>query len=327
MVSRVKNDTHWGFVSGRISALESHFMQRDFFLNLINQERIDDLVPHLQETFLRDCLTPGTVWADFSDLSDKCFSEILLSLRNDCPSNPPVDLFLIKNDYLNLKNALVRKPEYPFAGISLSPEQLNAIAGGDLSELPRTVQDVESGLSLETGIDTENMDIILDGAYLRHLPELASAINSNLISDYVRFRVLTHVIIILWRAAKKGLSAKKYLQYLLPLGELNPLLSELVLSPSPETWIPLVGGEVADLILQALKAPGDEQIASFELHAHNYLIGLAKEGKPQTAGPERVFSFLAGLSGEMQNLKLVINGRINRIEQKVLKGRLRECYV
>jgi V/A-type H+-transporting ATPase subunit C len=47
----------------------------------------------------------------------------------------------------------------------------------------------------------------------------------------------------------------------------------------------------------------------------------------QTAGPERVFAFLIGLQAEMQNMKLVVNGKLNRIDQTLLRQRLREGYV
>jgi len=106
MVPRIKNNMRWGFVSGRISVLEGKLLPREFFLNLIAQEHLGDLIQHLQDTFLRDYLTPGTVWDDFSDICDRCFYEMALSLKGDAPSSLPVDLFLLQGDYLNLKAAL-----------------------------------------------------------------------------------------------------------------------------------------------------------------------------------------------------------------------------
>ena len=47
MVSKIPNIPQWGFVSGRISVLEARFLPREFFMNMISQERIEDIVPYL----------------------------------------------------------------------------------------------------------------------------------------------------------------------------------------------------------------------------------------------------------------------------------------
>jgi len=67
-------------------------------------------------------------------------------------------------------------------------------------------------------------------------------------------------------------------------------------------------------------------VGRFELSAGNHLTRIAKEGRMQTAGPERVFSFLAGLHVEMQNIRLVVCGLLSRVAPDALRNRLRECY-
>ncbi len=59
----------------------------------------------------------------------------------------------------------------------------------------------------------------------------------------------------------------------------------------------------------------------------NYLLDTIKLAKYITFGPERVFGYLCGLDVETYNLKLVIGGKINKIERRLLKDRLRNCYV
>ena len=71
----------------------------------------------------------------------------------------------------------------------------------------------------------------------------------------------------------------------------------------------------------------DDQISGFELRITHHLTRIAGNAKMQTAGPERVFAFLVGLQAETQNMKLVVNGRLNRIDQTLLRQRLREGYV
>jgi V/A-type H+-transporting ATPase subunit C len=97
--------------------------------------------------------------------------------------------------------------------------------------------------------------------------------------------------------------------------------------PNIESWPSVLGGTIGDLLSESLELPLDDQISGFEHRSINHLTQIASNAKMQTAGPERVFSFLVGLQVEIQNLKLVVNGRLNRIDRTLLRQRLREGYV
>ncbi len=328
MISRLPNVPQWGFVSGRISSLEAYFLPREFFTGIIIQERIDDVIPHLQDTFLRDYLAPTMVWGDFSALSDRCFYDIAISIRSDCPSSIPADIFLLQGDYLNLSSAFSGETRFPFPVGILSHEKLSAIAHGDFADLPKPV--VEAGGFGEGGVCEVFPGVInafLDGAYLRHLLTLAQGLGSEMIREYVHDKVLAAIVIILWRAVKQGIPMKRYQQYLLALDEFTEVIAELAGMQNPETWQSAIGGRIGDLFAESIELEMDDQISDFDLRVTNHLTGIARNGKLQTAGPERVFAFLSGLLVEMQNLKLVVTGKLNRIDQGVLKQRLKDCYV
>jgi vacuolar-type H+-ATPase subunit C/Vma6 len=104
-------------------------------------------------------------------------------------------------------------------------------------------------------------------------------------------------------------------------------VTELAGMPNVDGWPSVVGGAVGEILTESLELPGDEQISGFELKVTSHLTRIARSGKMQTAGPERVFAFLVGLQAEIQNMKLVVNGRLNHIDQILLKQRLREGYV
>jgi V/A-type H+-transporting ATPase subunit C len=283
---------------------------------------------YLQDTFLRDYLTPGTAWADFSDICDRCFYDMALSLKGDAPSSLPVDLFLLQGDYLNLKAALTGSSDFPFHFGLLSQEKLVPIREGEQGDLPLSLRESETGIAGESGkMDAAILEILLDGAYLRHLLSIAQQLKSELVSMYVSDRVLSYIIIILWRALKQQQSLRRYQQYLLPLGDVTPVVMELSGMPSTENWPSVVGGEVGDILSEAVRLAEDEQIPGFELKVANHLTQIARDGKMQTAGPERVFAFLVGLQAELQNTKLVVMGRLNRIDPTLLRQRLREGYV
>ncbi|OPX93450.1 MAG: V-type ATP synthase subunit C [Syntrophorhabdus sp. PtaB.Bin006] len=326
-IRRIKNHPGWGFVCGRISALEGKLLSRDFFQSLVAMTHYDDILQHLQDSFLREYLVPGAPWEDFTALADRCFYDLAVSLRRESPSPAPVNLFLCQGDYLNLKNALSGLKDFPFLPGEVSLESIQAIAGGNLADLPLAFHETVSTTGTEASEIVRTVtDIVVDGAYLRHLLFVAGQIDSPLVRACIRDRVLTRTISVLWRALRQGRFLKLYRQYFLPLGEYSPTVDEMIDIGNPDDWAAVVGGEVGDILGEALQWPYTEQVSRFELLGVNHCIRLAADGRLQTAGPERVFAFLTGLHSEMQNLKLAVSGRLNRIEPTLLKERLREVY-
>jgi vacuolar-type H+-ATPase subunit C/Vma6 len=317
----------WGFVCGRISVLEGRLVDKDFLLNLIRKERIDDIVVALQETLLRDYLAPGSAWSDFSALTDQCFYDQVISLRSDSPSPSTADLFLLPGDYLNLKNALTGQAEYPFSPALLSLDNVGAVAHRNLSDLPASfLGTMESLLGASGEVDESTVDVRLDGAYLRHLLAMGDELAVPLVAECVREGVLAYAVVVLWRAVRLGRNLRACVQELLPLGDLTPLLTELAGASESKTWPGVLGGPLGDLLAQALETAEDEQIPGFELFASNHVMSLAREGHGQVAGPERVFSFLYEIMTEMRNLKLAVCGRAARVDPELLRVRLRDGY-
>ncbi len=328
MVPKIKNNMRWGFVSGRISVLEGRLLPREFFLNLIAQEHFQDLLQHLQETFLKEYLSPAAVWEDFTGLCDRCFHEMALSIKGDCPSSLPADFFLLQGDYLNLKSALTGSTDFQFPFGLIPQEKLLNIGLGDRADLPGSLQRSDVRAPGEPDeMDPEVLDIFLDGAYLRNLLSIARELKSAFVSAYIRDRVLSYVVIALWRALKQQRPLRRYEQYLLPLDDFTSIVTELCGLPNIESWPSVLEGTIGNVLSESLEMPQGDQISDFEFRIANHLTRVTGQAKIQTAGPERVFSFLVGFQAEIQNLKLVVNGRLNRIDRALLRQRLREGYV
>ena len=317
----------WGFVCGRIGVLEARLVGRDFFLTLLAEEHVEDVVPHLEDTFVREHLEPGSAWQDLTAVVDRCFYDLAVSIREDSPSPVPANLFLLQGDYLNIRDALAGAAEFAFPPGLLTLETVAAVANGDVADLPSPLREAARDLSGEAADHGPTAwDIALDGAYLRHLLVLSEQLQAPLVTVCIREKVLAQAVAALWRAWRQKRSMKLYERWFLPLGGYEAVLSELMATANFDAWPAIVGGELGDLLAEAAKRPEDEQVSQFELLATNYLVRLAKDGQLQTAGPDRVFSFLVGLYQEMQNIKLVVCGRLSRIDPVVLRPRVRECY-
>jgi V/A-type H+/Na+-transporting ATPase subunit C len=320
----IKNRPEWGFVCGRISALEGKLLSKEFYPSILEMTHTEDIFQHLQGTFIESYLDPGIPWEDFSAVADRCFYDLAVSIRKDSSSPVPADLFLIKNDYLNIKYALSGMEGVPFLPATISEHIVYSILDRDYSDLPAPFRERITGAAIDINeLDKTVSDVFVDGAYLRHMLDLAAQIDSPLIRVLVRELVVGHTVSALWRVLRQGRDLKTIVDYIVPIGEENSLVFELSDMPDPAAWPDIIGGEIGDLFSRALQMPFEEQVSTFDLKVTNLVLHMAAYAHFETSGPERVFDFLMALEAEMQNLKLVVTGKINRIDAGSLGARLR----
>jgi len=330
-VIRLSEEQHdWGFASGRVSVLEGRLVSTEFFQALVAIDQSDDLLHRLQETQMREYLAPGATWEDWSAITDTYFCDHVASLRKDCPEPTVSDLFSLSNDYINLKRALLNLGSYPMACGAFTEGLLASVAAGNLGALPREVREPLTQFGGGFAADPNTrlaLDIVLDGAYLRQALALGGKLGVPLIQSWLGEMTLARAVVALWRAARGGVNLRLYQQHFLPVAEHNAVLNELITSGEPHNWGPIIPGEIGDLWEEAQQLDEDEQIMRFGVLMYNRLTVIARRGRLQTMGPERVFGYLWGLLVEIYNLKLIINGRLNGIDSDLLRRRLREAYV
>jgi len=330
VVLLTKNQHRWGFACGRVSVLEGRLMPLDFFVSLVALERPEDLLHRLQDTPLRESLIPGAAtWEDWSTIVDTYVYRHVIEVRRNSPDPALTDLFLLAQDYLNLKRAVLNAGSYPFLSGVFSEERLAEVAGGNSALLPQDLRRALASLSTSSAGEGGAFltDVVLDGAYLRHVMDLAAKLDVPHITACVDLMVLARAVVVAWRAIRAGQSVRFYQQHFLPLGKHTGVMTGLLASADPQAWGAMLPVALADPLVQAQQEYDEEQVIRFEQLAANAVTRMARHAKLQTMGPERVFGFLWGLLVEAYNFKLVIRGRLNRIDAEMLKRRLRECYV
>ena len=126
---------------------------------------------------------------------------------------------------------------------------------------------------------------------------LGDELGIPLIRSWLSDMTLARGAVALWRAARIGTNLRLYQQYFLPVGEHTAVLSEMIASGDPQNWGAIIPGEIGDLWQEAQQVEEDEQIMRFGVLMYNRLTGIARRGRLQTMGPERVFGYLWGLLG------------------------------
>ncbi|HOK88582.1 MAG TPA: V-type ATPase subunit [Candidatus Hydrogenedentes bacterium] len=321
----------WGFVCGQVAVLEGGLLPRDFFHALAGVERQEDLLHRLQDTPLREYVTPGAGWEEWNDVVDRHFHQQMREVRANSPVDTLSAMFLLAGDYLNLKRAVLGRHEFPFEKSLFSEERLHAAAAGDYALLPAETRVALTRLGGSTADPAQvraQVDLVLDGAYLRHMQRLADEMAVPLIAAYVSDFTLAKGVALLLRLHGQGLlQARQVEDLFLPVGEHTHVLRSLAGAGEPKNWASIVPGPLGDAFRAVLEQPEDQWAAQFELLAANHLMRYARQGKLQTMGPERVAAYFVGFRAQAYNFKLVVSGRFNGLDPEVIRRRLRECYV
>lgn len=282
----------------------------------------------LQDTPLREFVVSGSAFQDWSGIIDRYFHELVMSIRKDCPNPAIANLFILRDDYQNLKIAVTGQNTYPFPSATLDPEKLAGVSGGDASHMPSPFREAAATAlaSVEETGNRQTIDVVLDAAYLRHVLALHETTKAPLVQAYIEDFVLSHALVTLWRRHKAGVPAKALQRYFLPMGSLTSTLNGIINAGDPSNWPDVVRGRLGALLRQANEEEGVDPARRFEDLSTNHLVAITQRGQGQVSGPERVLAYLRTLASEAHNLKLIVCGRLSRIEPEGLKRRMRVAH-
>lgn len=328
MIALTPFNPDWGFVCGRVSTLEARLLTTEFFNTMVSHPKLEDVMRQLQDTPLRDFAVSGADFQDWSGIIDQYFHDLVKSIRKDCPNPAIANLFILRDDYQNLKIAVTGQNTYPFPSATLEPEKLAGVSGGDASHLPSPFREAASAAlaSVEETRNQQMVDVVLDAAYLRHILSLRETTKSELVRTYIEDFVLSHALVAIWRRYETGVSAKAIQRYLIPMGNLTSTLSAVLSAGEPSNWPDVVRGSVGELLRQAMELDEGDAARRFEDLSTNHLVAITQRGQGQVSGPERVLAYLRTLASEAHNLKLIVCGRLSRIEPDNLKRRMRVAH-
>ena len=180
------------------------------------------------------------------------------------------------------------------------------------------------------------IDLIFDGAYLRYIEDFYKKIEVEIIKRYLEIYQLVKGLEVIQRAISLSLDMQPLDQYFLEGFEQNHVFRRLVINKawtSEKTLREAFVGAYCNTplleqyFIQMLSLNLFPKISyRYEVATDNYLLDMILPVKRVPFGPERVFGYLCGLTAEVFNLKLLLGGKVHRIENNLLRERLRKTY-
>lgn len=344
----------WCYLSGRVNILECNLLSMNIFEKLLSSNNLNDVLTNLSNTPLKAYFTDEKHLNEFETLFDDYYHDTLYEIRSLSPHSAVCDFFLMKNDVLNLKKFIkikslgIREDKY-FRG-TMTNDTWDDEWQGKTTSLPEVFKKSISFLKKITMQYSQNripsypttqlpfiIDLVCDGAYLRYMENCSNEINIEIIKRYLMIYQFVKGLEIIRRAMALRLDMKLLEQFFLEGFDKEHAFYKLIKKTAwtlEKTVHEAFVGAYCNTplpdqyFIQMLSLNLFSNISfQYEVVTDNYLLDIIRPVKYIPFGPERVFGYLCGLTTEVFNLKLVLGGKVHRLESKFLKERLRKTYV
>ena len=211
-------------------------------------------------------------------------------------------------------------------GGAVDPElMLRCVREGDFSELPETMAaaaDEAYHILLQTE-DGQLCDVILDRACSADLLQCGRESGVEILRDYAELTAAVSDIKIAVRACKTGKSRAFLDAALAPCGTLDASSLAVAACKSLDDLFAYLSvtpyGEAAEKLRESYSA--------FEKYCDDRVMDLIKEQKmnPFTVGP--LFAYVLARRNEISTVRIILSGKLNELDDGMIRERLRDMYV
>lgn len=350
----------WCYVSGRVNVLECSLLSSNFFERLLSTDDFKDILTLLNNTPLKTSFSHVKHLYECETLLDEYYYNRLYEIQSLSPDSAVCDFFLIRNDVHNLKRFIKSKilgacVDKFFRG-TMSRDEWDDVWQDKSTALPEIFKESISFVKKvvlqhnhnqitphispplqggdEGGVKKELLpfiiDLIIDGAYLRYVEDYCKKIEVEIIKRYLETYQLVKGLEIIRRAVALKLNMSLLNKYFMEGFDKDHVLHKLTTNTvwaSEKTLCDILVNTHCDTYLSTLtKNLFPKASFRYEVATDNYLLDMLRPVKYIPFGPERVFGYLSGLATEVFNLKLLLGGKVHRVENNLLRERLRKTY-
>ena len=305
-------------------------------LGLLSRQDVDQLMAcHKVEECLRVLSDKG--WAAAGDVTPE---EVLAAeeektwafIHELTDDLTPFQVLLFPTDYNNLKAAVkavvtgVEPHQVFLPGGAVEPElMLRCVREGDFSSLPEAMAQAADN-AYHTLLQTEDgqlCDVILDRACLEAVLACGRESKSDILRDYAELTCAVSNIKVAVRACKTGKNRAFLEAALAPCGTLDADSLAAAACKSLEDLYAYLSATPYGEAAERLK----ESYSAFEKWCDDRVMDLVKDQKinPFTVGP--LFAYVIARRNEISTVRIILSGKLNELDDGMVRERLREMYV
>jgi len=332
------NDTQYAYSVSRIRAIERKLLDKGKLDRMVEAKSPEEALKVLQEADYGKRDSDSADIYDYENLLRDESKKVYSLLKEIAPGPDVFDLFLITNDYHNIKvvlkseflgqdydNLLVESGSIPIDKLK------TMIRERSMADMPDVMKSAveECIQTYNKTLDPQVIDIILDKASFKQMKDTSIKSENKFIKDLVTLFIDLANIKIFLRAKALNKSWDFLKKVLIPEGNINSAVFVENLDNPLDSFIDALKftslGEFLEEGIESFKTTGT--LTKFEKLSDNLILNYVKKSKYIALGIEPLVGFLIAKEMEIKNARIIMVGKINNISNDVIRERLREAYV
>lgn len=322
----------------RLRVWETRLLDKTKIDRMIDAPSAQEALKVLQETEYASSMNNIKRAEDYEIVLRSELKRVYNLLYSTAPIKEIIDIMSLRYDYHNMKTLIKAKLmskdlSYLLVPIgTMNSEKLKSDISNEYYDDMRPIvrEAVEKTLQhFSTTKDPQTIDVVMDGYMLKDTLITAQKLNNDFITKYVKSNIDLTNIRTLIRVKKQNKNKEFFNETIteggyLDINRLNTLFIDSV-DKIPDR---LSHTNYSGILRQGIEAYNrDGNTSTLEKLSDNYLMGLIKDAKLVSFGPEPLLAYLVAKETEIRQIRIVMVGKINNVSSEFIRERLRDVYV
>ncbi len=341
--------TTYQYATGRIWALEPKLLTFDRMERMVDSENAQEVLKILSETEYGSKVSELSSPHDYESLLDSEMRSVYEFINTVTPDEMLTDLFFIKYDVHNAKVLLKAKfldfeePGFLSHIGTLPLDTLKDVIDGDdgdeendngkYAHLPQYLREpLEKIYSDEMPgelIDPQGIDVELDRAMYRYIFKVCREKRQSFMEQYFKREVDLLNIRSLLRVRNIGEDFEFGKSLFMPYGHVGEdMLEKAFKSPFDtlsDSFSSTIYFNVVDRGVKSFL--NTNTFTEYERLSGNFLLDYVKSQKGDFMGIQPIAGYILAKENEIENIRVIMVGKINNIPADRVRERLRDTYV
>jgi len=337
------NNLNYAHAIGRIRVLETKLLQSTDVERMLGARNAEDAYKVLNDLDYANHIGDIDNIESFQKVLNSGLHEVKELLTKIAPYNEVLDLLWFQYDFHNIRT-LIRAKVHPVDESELESNYLVNIGSYSHNLLQKFIFEgayaskiddelksiINAGLKLYTETDDSyQLDLFLDQSYFKKILKMSKLVKNDFVETYLRMSIDIVNIKMLLRLINWDNSSLNYNDIFL-LGGFIPKdkLVALKNKSLDEVVEILKFSGYHDLLKKGVSAfKKENSFLLLEKLLDNKIMYHMKKAKKIAFGPEPLFAYFWAKMNNAQLIRTIMIGKMNDVDEIVIRDRLRELYV
>lgn len=322
----------------KIRVYEKKLFDNVKYNRMIELENEQEVFKFLSESSYSENISQEITISNYEKVFSAEFQNLFKNLKNVFDDESLINIFLKKYVYNNLKLMIKAK----FLNIDLgdvlfeidgfdNEHVFSSIKNDDFKALPNEISKLVSLVckDFEEHKNPQNIDVIIDKEMFERLIEDAKKIGDNFLIRYIENLIDVFNVKTLFRAKNLNLD-KKFFDKVIAYGGNIPVgrLKSMFVEPRESLINDFSTFTIYKYIKEGIDVYSNNGTLSvLDKQLDDYTMDFLKSAKIITTGLAPIIGYINAKENEIKNMRIILVGKINKVDSDSIKRRLRENYV